>query len=162
MERILVPCRKLTVESYKQGSSQVERTQKGEVIIFFTLPDPVGDETEEEYVVTKPRKVQYKNKWKISQGAICWVNLGKAQDEGLQFRQTRSSADCIEKVISTREDKIWYQRIRTPHPKTVLKNAWQVPTKKCSNSQAPINRVLKETSVCKEYHRMQYLKIKDE
>ena len=60
-----------------------------------------------------------------------------------------------------------YQRIPSPrlHPKVVLKNAWQVQHDK--EVQQPRTRVLRETtlksiSVCKQYHRMQHLKIKDE
>ena len=82
-------------------------TKEGRHTVFFTLLDPAADDTEEEHDESKkPRKVHYKNKWTFSLDAICWVNLGKAQDKGLQFWQTRSRAiilhdsvpvDCIQK-----------------------------------------------------------------
>ena len=80
--------------SCKQGSSQLERTpQENKHTVFFTALDPTGGEVDEEYEdSTKPRKVHYKNKWTISQDAIYWINLGQAQDKGLQFWQTRSHA----------------------------------------------------------------------
>ena len=37
-----------------------------------------------------PRKVDYKGKWEVTQDAICWINLRKAQDEGLHVWQNRS------------------------------------------------------------------------
>ena len=107
----------------------------------------MGDETEGEYEdLTKPRKVLYK--------AIYWVNLGKAQDQGIQFWQSRSHtiffydsvpAGCIEKVVSTTGDKILYRRIPAPRtpPKVVLKNVWQVQhDRQSSNEQSCAERDL--------------------
>ena len=46
-------------------------TKEGRQTVFFTALDPTGDETQEEYDdFTKPRIVQYKNKWNNSQHAI--------------------------------------------------------------------------------------------
>ena len=79
--------------SYTRDSSQVKDTKEGRETAFFTPLDPFGDEAEEEYDdLSKPRKVHYKNKWKVSQVAVYWVNVGKAHDKGLQFWQKRSHA----------------------------------------------------------------------
>ena len=107
----------------------------------------MGDETEGEYEdLTKPRKVLFK--------AIYWVNLGKAQDQGIQFWQSRSHtiffhdsvpAGCIEKVVSTTGDKILFRRIPAPRtpPKVVMKNVWQVQhDRQSSNEQSCAERDL--------------------
>ena len=53
--------------------SQAEGTQKNGDRRSSSHLGPKGDETEEEYdAFAKPRKVQYKNKWAISQDAIYW------------------------------------------------------------------------------------------
>ena len=61
--------------------------------------------------------------------AVHWVNLARAQDEGLQFRQTRSNAtvlyssvppECIYKVTSRSG-----RETPRPPPKVVLKSSWQ-------------------------------------
>ena len=112
--------------------------EEGRQTVFFTPLGPLGDETEEEYDdLREPRTVHYENKETISQDGIYWVNLGKAQDNGLQYWQTGSHvvvlydsvpADCVEKVVSTRGNKILYQWIPTPcpPPRVVLENVWQV------------------------------------
>ena len=73
---------------------------------FFTHLDPFWKGTEEEFNDLKPRTVHHKSKWKASQNAVYWINLGKAQEKGLQCWQTRSHAttpcdsvpaDCVEK-----------------------------------------------------------------
>ena len=52
----------------------------------------VGDDTEEfNNVLSKPRKVHFQSKWKVSQDAVYWVNLGKAQEKGLQFWRDKVS-----------------------------------------------------------------------
>ena len=57
--------------------------------LLFTALDPAGDKIDEDYEdQTKPRKVHYRNKRKIIfQDSIYWINLGKAQDEGLPFHR---------------------------------------------------------------------------
>ena len=50
-------------------------TKEGRQSVFFTALDPLSDEPDEEYEdSTKPRKVHYKNKWRVTQG----INLRKA------------------------------------------------------------------------------------
>ena len=140
-------------------------TKEGRQTVFFTVLDRLGDELDEEYEdLSQPRRVHYKSKWRVTQDAIYWINLAKAQNNGITLWQTRPhaiilcdsvSADCIEKVLSTRYDNILYQKIPIPRPppKIVL------TIKKCSNNQASRNRVRnrkihsKSTSRCKEYRR---------
>ena len=87
-------------------------SKEGRQIIFFTPPNPFGDNPDEEELcddLSKPKKVHYHSKWKTTQDAVCWINSARAQDKGLRFRQTRSHAvivynsvpaDCIYKVTS--------------------------------------------------------------
>ena len=57
-------------------------TQEGRQTVFFTLLYPFGGETEREYDDwTVPTKAHYKNKWKVSQDAVNWVNLEKAHEK---------------------------------------------------------------------------------
>ena len=58
---------------------------------------------------SKPRKGHYRSKWETTRDAVSCVKLARAQDQGLQFWQTRSNAvivynsvpsDCIYKVVS--------------------------------------------------------------
>ena len=71
-----------------------------------------------------------------TQDAVYLVDLARAQDKGLPFMQTRSSAvivfnsvpaDCIQKVISQKEERTLFERLSTlrPAPKIVLESAWQ-------------------------------------
>ena len=145
-------------------------TKGGWQTAFFTALHSLGDELDEEYEdVTKPRKVQYESNWNITQDANYWVNFEKAKNKGLQFWQSRLHAiilkdavpaDCIGKVVGTRQDKILYQRIPTlrPPPKVVLKNAWQVKWSTTVQGETASKLI----SVFKEYRRMQYLNIEDE
>ena len=56
--------------------------KEGRQTVFFTPLDPFGDDTEEEYDdLSTPRKVHYKNKRKVSQYAVYWVNWGKSTRE---------------------------------------------------------------------------------
>ena len=139
-----------TVKSILQAgliAGEKDATEGRWTVSFTPFRPPMGDETEGEYEdLTKPRKVLYK--------AIYWVNLGKAQDQGIQFWQSRSHtiffydsvpAGCIEKVVSTTGDKILFRRIPAPRPppKVVLKNGWQVQhDKPSSNEQSCAERDL--------------------
>ena len=75
-------------------------TKEGRQTVFFTALDPLRDDPDEEYQdLSTPRKVQYKSKWEGNQGALYWV-----------------PTDCVERVVSTKQDKILYQRNPTPRP----------------------------------------------
>ena len=83
-------------------------TKEGQQIVFFSALDPLGDELDQEYQDSpKPRKVQYKSKWKVTQDAIFWINLRKAQDEGLTFWQTRSHAVILYDSVSDEAMRGW-------------------------------------------------------
>ena len=117
------------------GGKDVE---EGRQTVFFTALDPMSGEPEEEYQdLSRPRKVQYKSKWKIIQDAIFWTNLKKAQDKGLQFWQTRSHAlsfttlcqlTALEEWRTPTCEVILNQRTSTPRPppKIILREGWQV------------------------------------
>ena len=64
-----------TVNSIQQaGLTGAKDTKEGRQTVFFTPIDPQGEETEEEYDdSTKPCKIHHKNRWNVSQDAICWV-----------------------------------------------------------------------------------------
>ena len=73
--------------------------------------------------------------WKRNQDAVYWIKLSRAQDQGLQFWQTKSlavivndpvPADCIYRVISQKGDRILFERLSTPRPapKVTLKAHW--------------------------------------
>ena len=75
---------------------------------------------QEEFDLTKPRLAAYKQAWKVSQDAVYWVDICRAQRKRLKFFQTRSHAIilhdtlppiCIEKVVSrkTEESLFFYQ-----------------------------------------------------
>ena len=114
-------------------------SKEGRQTIFFTPLKPFGDISDEEEPrndLSKPRKAHHHSKWKSRQDAVCWIIPARAQDEGLQFRQTRSHdvivcgnvpADCICKVISQKGKRTFFERLSTPRPaqKIVLKSAWQ-------------------------------------
>ena len=57
----------------------VKDTRQGRLTVFFTPLDPFGAEAEEEYDdgLSKPRKVHYKNKWKVSQDAAYCFSVKK-------------------------------------------------------------------------------------
>ena len=64
-----------------------------------------------------------------------WIKLSRAQDQGLQFWQTKSFAiitfatvpgDCIDRVTSQNGDRVIFERLATakPAPKVTLKSNW--------------------------------------
>ena len=65
-----------------------------------------------------------------------WVRLSKAQDQGLEFWQTKSFAimtyaaipgDCIDRVTSQNGERVDFERLDTPRPvpKVTWKKNWQ-------------------------------------
>ena len=64
---------------------------------------------------TVPQKVHNTTHWKHNQDAVHWIKLSRAQDQGVQFWQTKSFAiithdivpgDCIYEVISQNGDRV--------------------------------------------------------
>ena len=70
-------------------------SDKGRQTVFFPPLDPSGGDSDEEEHrddYTVPQKVHHHSHWKHNQDAVCWVKLSRAQDQGLQFWQTKSHA----------------------------------------------------------------------
>ena len=77
-------------------------------------PDPI------ELDLTKPRLASYKQKWKVHQDTVNWVDIQLAQRKGLEFYQTRSNAVilydtlpayCISKAIVMKSEEIKNQKV---------------------------------------------------
>ena len=113
-----------------------EEKDKAQEAVFFTPLNPFGNDPDEEKPHddhTVPQKVHYQTYWKRNQDAVYWIKLSRAQDQGLQFWQTKSFAiityatvpgDCIDRVISQNGDRIIFERLATPRqaPKVTLKS----------------------------------------
>ena len=86
---------------------------------------------------TIPQKVHDHKNWKRDQDTVHWMKLSRAQDWGLQFWQTKSSAiitrnpvpgGCIFRVMSEKGDRVLFEGLSTPRPapKVTLKSNWLV------------------------------------
>ena len=75
----------------------MEATKDGRPSSSHHFPTLVGDSHEEEPRddYTFPQKVHYHNLWKRNQDAVYWIKLSRAQDQGLQFWQTKSYAIIV-------------------------------------------------------------------
>ena len=80
-----------------------EENDKARQAVFFTLLNPFGE-----------NPGHYHSHGKRKQDAVYWIKLSRAQDQGLQFWQTKSFAiithspvpgDCIYKVVSEKGDE---------------------------------------------------------
>ena len=62
--------------------------------VLFTVADPMSKNwiAQEELGLTQSRHAAYNHKWKVSQDAVYWVDMGRAQRMGLKFFLTRSNA----------------------------------------------------------------------
>ena len=90
----------------------------------------------QELDLTKPRLALNKQKWKVHQGTVFWVDTQLAQWKGLKFYQTRSNgiilydtlpAYCASKVIVMNTEEITYQKVYVsprPPPKISYKDNW--------------------------------------
>ena len=74
--------------------------------------------------LTKPRLASYKQKWKVHQDTVYWVDIPLAQRKGLKFYQTRSNAVilndtlpayCISKAIVMKSEEIIFQKVCVSH-----------------------------------------------
>ena len=106
--------------------------------VFFTAVYPMDQNWVdlEEIDLTRPRLAAYNHKWKISQDAVYWVYMGRAQRMGLKFFQTRSNAIilhntilsiCIETGMSRKMKEIFHSRTKSPRlaPTITLKANWR-------------------------------------
>ena len=74
-----------------QNSSRDRQT------VFFTAVNPMhkNQKDPQELDLTKPRLASYKQKWKVHQDKVYWVDIQLAQRKGLKFNQTRSNAIIV-------------------------------------------------------------------
>ena len=105
-----------------QNSSRDRQT------VFFTAVNPMhkNHQDPKELDLTKPRLASYKQKWKVHQDTVYWVDIQLAQRKGLKFYQTRSNAVilydtlpayCISKAIVMKSEEIIYQKVYvSPRP----------------------------------------------
>ena len=99
-----------------------KESDKARQAVFFTPLNPFGNDPDQE----KPhQKVHYQIYWKHNQDAVYWIKLSIAQDQGLQFWQTKSfviityatvPGDCIDRVISQNGHGVIFERLATPMP----------------------------------------------
>ena len=90
----------------------------------------------QELDLTKPRLASHKQKWKVHQDTVYWVDLQFDQRKGLMFYQTRSNAIilydtlptyCISKAIVMKSEEIIYQKVHVsprPQPNISYKDNW--------------------------------------
>ena len=115
-----------------QNSSRDRQT------VFFTAENPMHKNHQDpiELDLTKPRLASYKQKWKVHQDTVYWVDFQLAQRKGLKFHQTRSNAVilydtlpdcCISKVVVMKSEEIIYQNVYVsprPPPTISYKDNW--------------------------------------
>ena len=99
-----------------QNSSKERQT------VFFTAVNPMNKNHRDpqELDLTKPRLASYKQKWKVHQDTVYWVDIQLAQRKGLKFYQTRSNAVilydtlpayCISKAIVMKSEEVIFQKV---------------------------------------------------
>ena len=113
--------------------------------VFLTPTNPSGDDSEEERLhddFTVKKNALHVTKWKYDKNAVYWVRLSKAQDQGLEFWQTKSFAimtyatipgDCIDRVTSQNGERVIFKRLETPRPVPKVKRVG-----KASSSSIPL------------------------
>ena len=86
--------------------------------------------------LTKQRLASYKQKWKVHQDTVYWVDFQLAQRKGLKFYQARSNAVilhdtlpayCISKANVMKSEEIIYQKVHVslrPLPTISYKDNW--------------------------------------
>ena len=86
--------------------------------------------------LSKPRLASYKQKWKVHQDTLYWVEKQLAQRKGLKFYQKRPNAIilddafpayCIPKVVVMESGEIIYQKVLVsprPPPTISCKDNW--------------------------------------
>ena len=132
-----------------------KRRTKARHAVFLTPLNPLGQDPEEEKPHsddTIPQKAPYETKWKRNQDAVYWVRLQEAQDQGLEFWQTKSFAimtnftipgDCIDRAAAQNGDRVLFERLGSPKPapKVTLKRNWQSqqPQQPISHTDDPVS-----------------------
>ena len=132
---------------------------KARQAVFLTPTNPFGDDPEEEEPhddFTVQQKASYVTKY--CQKAVYWVRLSKAQDQGLEFWQTKSFAimthatihgDCTDRVTSQNGERVDFERLETPRPvpKVTLKKNWQSQQQQHSSSCTDVPSLVKTMAV---------------
>ena len=123
---------------------------------------PEEEEPHDDFTV--PQKASYVTKWKYDEDAENWIRSSKAQDQGLEFWQTKSSAimtyatipgDCIVRVTSQNGERVDFERLESPRPvpKVTLKKnrqSQQQQQQQHSSSCTDVRSLVK-TMVVKEH-----------
>ena len=106
--------------------------------VFFTAANPMHENHQDpiELDLTKPRLASHKQKWKVHQDTVYWVDFQLAQRKGLKFYHARSNAVilydtlpayCISKAIVMTSEEIMYQKVYVslrPPTKISYKDNW--------------------------------------
>ena len=90
--------------------------------VFFTAVNPMhkNHKDPQEFHLTKPRLASYKQKWKVHQDTVYWVDMQLAQWKGFKFYQTMSNAVvlydtlpayCITKAIVMKSEEVIYDKV---------------------------------------------------
>ena len=115
-----------------------QNTSSDRQTVFFTAVNPMHKNHQDlmELDLTKPSLASYKEKWKVHQETVYWVDIQLAQRKGLKFYQTRSNvailydtlpAYCISKAIVMKSGEIIYQILYVspqPPPTISYKDNW--------------------------------------
>ena len=110
-----------------QNSSRDRQTE------FFTAVNPNKNHQDPiELDLTKRRLASYKQKWKVHQDTVYWVDIQLAQRNGMKFHQTRSNAVilndtlpayCLSKAIVMKSEEIKNQKVYvSPRPPPTISN----------------------------------------
>ena len=116
-----------------------QKSSRERQTVFFAAVNPMNKDHRDpkELDLTKPCLASYKQKWKVHQDTVYWVDIQFAQQKGLKFYQTRSNAiilydtlpaHCISKVVVMNSEEIIYQKVYVspqPPPKISYKDYWR-------------------------------------
>ena len=131
-------CGQCTLHNKFRIDSGRTKSSKDRQTIFFTAENPMhkNHQDPQEVGLTKPRLASYKQKWKVHQDTVYWVDVQLTQRKGLKFNQTRSNAVilydtlpacCISKAIVMKSEDIIYQKVYVsprPPPTISYKDNW--------------------------------------
>ena len=115
-----------------------QKSSRDRQTVLFTAVNPMHKNLKDtqELELTKPRLASYKQKWKVLQETVYWVDIQLAQRKELKFYETRSNAIilndtltayCFSKVILMKSEEIIYQKVYvSPRPslKISYKDNW--------------------------------------
>ena len=101
--------------------------------------------------------MHYHSHWKRNQDAAYWIKLSRAQDQGLNFWQTRSHAVIVQSPVpadcmSQNGDRILFKRLSTPRPapKVTLTSNWQSQRQQQQRQQSIRDDVISTRRLARE------------